>query len=122
MDKTKAELSRLKRGSKQWWAKWIQVANMQLRISNIPALKVDGAWLNDSTDKANAFAKTFNGKYVLAKEEANEYSHLCVASSVQAMPELPPLAQASKILSSLEAQAATGPDLLPTVVLKTCAR
>ncbi len=58
-------LSKLKRGSKEWWRLSKHIADRKTTTSGIPALKRHGEWALEPTQKANVLAETFASKSFL---------------------------------------------------------
>ena len=91
--------------------------------SSIPALQaLDDTWGLTPDGKAKLFADAFSTKSHLPVKVANEFSNGVAAGGV-AMSGFLPLRQRSalRFLKGLREDSATGPDLLPTRVLKRCA-
>ena len=90
-------------------------------VGGIPHLKnASGEWKKDGKEKADLFAATFASKCVLADIEQNHYSELPTSRS------LPPLqgvtvSVVEDVLRDLDADKATGPDLMPSRILKNLA-
>ena len=93
------------------------------RNSCVPALRTDGGpWILDSEAKANLLAETFAKKAQLPAAKSNEYSRLEPARhSSQTRPPQLNLASAQKQLHGLKEDSSTGPDMLPTRILRECA-
>ena len=68
------KLARERRGSKGWWRIANEIVEKDGKATSIPALKVNGEWIQEPRVKANAFADTFSSKFVLPALEQNEYS------------------------------------------------
>ena len=117
-------LLQIPRGSKEWWTKSRELLRMKGTCDGIPALKAeDGSWVRTALDKANLLATTFAGEIHVPAAEENEYSVLRVDShSVQAEAQMPSAEFAEHILQSLKTDSATGPYLLPSRILKACAK
>ena len=108
--------------SKAWWAKSRQLLDLKPKTSNIPALKSDsGDWIFDSKEKANLFSKTFTAKYTLIPAAQNCYTDIIQNEHVQLKEPVPPEEAVAKIIQGLKEDSATGPDMLPTKMLKECA-
>ena len=75
----------------------------------------------NSGDKATLFANTFSAKYALIDSEMNTYSAVGAPSSTQTTFPEPTLEGAKAVLEALKVDSSTGPDSLPTRILKTCA-
>jgi hypothetical protein len=121
--KERTALQNTPRGKKGWWSKSRRLMQKKGVVSSIPALRtVDGTWILESRDKANLFAITFSTKYKLADAELNEYTELEGSFFSEQRP-ISPISEeeAAAALSSLCEESGTGPDLLPTRILKQCA-
>ena len=64
----KQQLAKLPRRSKQWWRINRELLNRKAAMSSIPVLKMEGQWLSDAKEKADAFAQTFVVKGELPAE------------------------------------------------------
>ena len=120
--RTRRKLQELPRGSKSWWTLSRQLMQKKTSSTGIPALKSsDGSWILDSEKKADRFAEVFQSKCKMNDAEVNEYITISVTGHEQ--EDLPDVTtqQAMKGLQSLDESSATGPDLLPTRVLRRCA-
>ena len=116
------ELCQLLPSSKAWWAKTRQLLDIKPKTSNIPALKSEsGAWIIEPKAKAKLFAEKFSSKYTLIAREQNQYSEIVNTEHVQTIEPVPHEQQAAKVLRGLKEDSATGPDLLPTKILRECA-
>ena len=119
------EQRELRPGSKAWWKRSHELLDKKLGTQGVPALKkTDGAWVRTAEEKAELFAATLTGKFVLPAACENEYSRLlheetgttALRTEWQTLCE-----QVKKALKELREDSATGPDLLPTRLLKKCA-
>lgn len=122
-DRMKLEMHSMRTGSKAWWGRSKQLLDLHQKVSSIPALKnPSGQWVTDPHGKAELFATTFQAKYNLAQEEANEFSTV-VTQPDEGRIEIQPLQlqQAQEVLAKLDEASATGPDSLPTRILKNMA-
>ena len=91
----------------------------QGKCCHVPALRdKDKNWVTAPEKKAQLFADTFAAKYFLQPAEDNKYSELAATTEWAEDWEVPPLEEAKKTLSNLKEESATGPDGLPTRVLK----
>ena len=89
--------------------------------SVIPALKDStGEWRRSAGEKANVFAKTFAEKFILPGMTPNEYSDLQIIRPRATVQQVS-ADSAHRVLMKLNEDSATGPDLLPTRILKFCA-
>ena len=120
--RVKRELAELKPGARKWWSKSRELLELKGKTCNIPALKdTGGNWVTTARGKADLFVETFSAKYILHAAEENEYSFLAEATAVRGGWSLPTEEQAKEVLKALRADSATGPDLVPTRLLKECA-
>ena len=121
----KEELKALKPGSRAWWRRSRELLDKKTGTQGVPALKKPGGeWLRHAQDKAEHFADTFEGKFVLPAAVTNLYSEV----RQETLELLPPTldwnllySAVLEALKNLREDSATGPDLLPTRLLKTCA-
>jgi hypothetical protein len=116
---TKEKLRTMKRGSKAWWKLSKTLLHKTTTAISIPALRVvDGSWARSSLDKANLLAETFQKQWTLPDPVENEYSALGVADEVP--DDLVPIRarHVGRFLSKLAEHSATGPDGVPSRVLK----
>ena len=89
-----------------------------------PALRrPDWSWALQAEYKANLFADTFASKWSLLSILVNYFSAIVAYLPVDA-PMLPALrrGKACVALKALRTDSGAGPDLLPTKILKFCAR
>ncbi len=120
--KTCQELREIKRGSKLWWKKSRELQHRMRACSNIPPLRETGGdWVMEASAKADLFAKTFSDKYTLRDAEENVFSTVVDLPATDHCENDPTAEDAYNILHSLEEDSASGPDLLPTRILKHCA-
>ncbi len=75
----------------------------------------------DSVGKTKLFASTFSSKFVLIDPEQNEYTDIVRSEATQTSFEAPTVERAQAVLNALKVDSSTGPDLLPTRILKECA-
>ena len=122
-DRVKEELRDMARGSKSWWARERQLQQQKQKCCSIPALKSsDGIWVRDSQGKADLLAETLSGKYSLPAQCENEYTELKPRQLqwLQDRAEFLTPEAAQKIMSNLREDSATGPDAVPTRIIKRC--
>ena len=148
--RSRAELLEMNRGSKLWWSRSKRLLCAKVQASSVPALKVNGSWILDAVEKANAFADSFGSKWHLPPADDNEYSPAeTMGATVKSLPESEPMGApvislfesepmggterrnsprtdadvdaVCTALGNLDEDSATSPDLLPTRVLKQCA-
>ena len=75
--RTRAELDKLKRGSKKWWSKTQELLGERSLTCSVPALKnTDNSWATTAQAKADLLATTLSAKYTLPDQVANEYTEL----------------------------------------------
>ena len=72
-------------------------------------------------DKAQLLAETFASRATLPARTVNGYSAIAAASEMQSGLFIVRTRNARRVLQRLRLDSATGPDLLPTKVLKHCA-
>ena len=118
------ELASMRQGSKAWWKRERQLQLQKQKCSSIPALKKsDGTWTCDSKGKADELATTLVGKYTLTDQCDNEYSTIddeTLDWLIDRGKVLHPTA-ARDIMKALREDSATGPDAVPTRIIKRCA-
>ena len=116
-------LSQMRSGCKRLWSKSRRLLQLLGVISSIPALKNDeNAWILDAAGKADLFAKTFPAKSSLCEGEVNHFSSIDVSPCREQKPlSAVTREDAVKILECLREDSGTGPDLLPSRILKMCA-
>ena len=111
----------MKGASKSWWTRARHLLEAKGKASSIPALKVDGVWRTEPIEKANAFVDAFTVKNVMEPLEDNEYG-IIQENALPANPYAEPSVEAVRdILRNLAEDSATGPDRVPTRILKFCA-
>ena len=116
------KLAKLPAGSKQWWTKSRQLMGKKSTTSSIPALKTsDGSWILDASGKAEHLAKTFAAKCKMIDAEVGAYTDLHQAECKQLTVAEPDEKLVFAKLRGLDESSATGPDLVPSRVLKLMA-
>ena len=121
VQRSRHKLANESRISKGWWSKVRQFMQLKGKTSSIPALKENKEWILDPVSKANCFADTFRRKNEMIGIEENEYTHIPTEKDTAEDVEVPPLESAVKILQGLDESSGTGPDLIPTKILRRCA-
>ena len=119
------DLEEKRKGSKSWWARERQLQRQAQRCCSIPALKkTDGTWVRNGQDKADLLAQTLSAKYTLAVQVKNEYTELAEESLTWATDRESVLTvkAAGQVMSGLREDSATGPDKVPTRIIKQCAQ
>jgi hypothetical protein len=116
-------LQEMRPGAKGWWAKCRRLLQQKSTISSIPALRDSyDKWVLDAKSKANLFVSAFSKKCKLTATEVNDYSNP-ESSNYSPQRELPTVQvkHAETVLKELREDSGTGPDLLPTRILRQCA-
>ena len=89
---------------------------------SIPALKLfDGNWALTPTEKAEELSRSFEAKVRLPEAVVNEFTVVEKGSSEMSSCCLLRVRSAKQTLIQLSETSATGPDLLPSIILKQCA-
>ena len=101
-----------------WWATARCLLQQKARISSIPALKVGKKWVLDTGEKADAFVDTFTAKNKMIDKEDNQFTELFDQRDALQVIGAPDMEAVLKVLSALDEDSATGPDLLPSRILK----
>ena len=123
IQRTKQELKKLKGHSKTWWKQTNTLLGAPAKTCSIPALKNnENVWILNESEKATLIAETQKNKCVLPVEVINEYSAIEPTESRQDSLQLPTEEMAYAELIDVKEDSATGPDLLPALILKKCAR
>ena len=71
VESLKKKLASLPRSNKQWWRINRELLNRKCKLSSVPPLRDDDAWISDAKAKADSFAKCFASKNVLPPEEVD---------------------------------------------------
>ena len=115
--KVRKKIAKLKKGSKAYWRLNRELLNKKTKCSSIPPLRDGNKWVNDPKDKADLFAKTFDAKAKLPAESVDcpffgrpdvEYDEFVALRTRYTL----------KILKGLDESKATGPDCIPSSILK----
>ena len=111
-----------RRGTKAFWRLSRRLVGATSR-ENIPALRrPDGTWAMDPKCKADVLAEHFSSKWILPAAVDNEFSRIDVAPTASASGFLLLRRRgARQELQRLRVDSGSGPDLLPTRILKVCA-
>jgi exonuclease III len=118
------KLADMKANDKQWWSMARQLLRKKNLGGNIPSLRREKKeWLFTPEAKADHLADTFAGKCVLPPAIENAYSFIHQASTCHhgRTLEVNP-ARVEILLSALVEKSGTGPDLIPTRVLRRSAK
>ena len=112
------------KASKGWWSMTRRLLRQRERSSAIPALRNEkGEWTLDAKDKADLLARTLKSKFVLQDRAINHYTDLePTAWRGMKAPAAATVKMAEKTMKDLNVSSSTGPDLLPTRILKECAK
>ena len=124
IEKEKSRLRMETGASKGWWSRIRRLLNQTSKTCNIPALKKEnGKWCQDAKAKADHLDTTFMSKCQMEAKIANDYTAIEVPASrgQRSVAEVTEN-DALKHLEALRSDSATGPDKLPTQILKKCAR
>ena len=115
-------IARLPRGSKQWWSKTRELLMKVQKVCSIPALKnAEEEWVRDAKGKADLLAVTFGRKNAMRDAEENEFSEVRRRAVRMHSTDMPTEGGARHVLQHLDPCSATGPDELPTRILRECA-
>lgn len=117
----KSKISGLPTSSKKWWKLCNSLMIKKNCPDHIPPLrKDDGSWALSALEKGEALSESFQKKFHLPPnleteaptiDENFEYGFLLARKR-----------WTHKLLSKLSESSATGPDGLPSIILKKCAR
>jgi hypothetical protein len=119
----RVKLLEMRRGAKGWWTKSRRLLQKKGTVSSIPALREEKQWVLDAKSKADLFVYTFSKKYKLEVAEINEYSDIePMPTRGQVSHKAVTEEDADTTLSALRVDSGTGPDLLPAMILKNCAK
>ena len=124
-------LRRLRQGSKQWWKLSQQLLTNPSKMTSIPPLlnSTTQQWSLDAPARARLLASTFTSRWTLPP--TNDATHTTTADTdVNQLPPLPTsthhtpttIKLVHRQLSTLDPDNSTGPDGIPTRILKRCAR
>ena len=124
IQKERCSLLQLPRGGKGWWSKSKRLMQKRCAVSSIPALRGEsGEWVLDPKEKADLYVRTMSKKHTIAEAVQNEYTVIDNRRHC-AQIHLPKLTEkaAEEVLSTLNFNSGTGPDQLPTRLLRQCAK
>ena len=133
------EMRSLPSSSKLWWTKNRQLLQLKQPQCSIPALKAaDASWHTDAGEKAHMLAAHFHKKCRLPAAETNRFTVIAghhppeidspacsdstKAEASRKFVAASVIAAATRILSQLDADSASGPDRVAARVLKRCAQ
>ena len=84
IERTRAEIGEMKRGSKKFWATSGAMLGKPAKACAVPALRAEnGEWTLHAQSKAELLAKTSAGKHFLPDASPNEFSILPGANTPQ---------------------------------------
>ncbi len=110
-----------KADSKDWWRLTKDLLGQAGGKENIPPLKRGKEWAKQPAEKASLLAETFTAKSRLPAEHVNEYTPISRSDAALSGFLRLRVRKVRKILKDLDEQSATGPDLIPTIILRRCA-
>jgi len=113
----KEKMANLPRGKKQWWRINNELMRRKANFSSIPTLKVDGKWLTDAKEKADALARTFAAKSKLPEEQVDTPF---VGNPDQELTDFVAFRSrhTERLLKKLDVNKATGSDNISAAILK----
>ena len=121
--KVRSDLKGMSPSSRGWWKLSGSLLTKASGQENIPPLqRPDDSWATTAEEKASELARVFQSKSTLPAAQTNRYSTVEPPCGAQ-MPGFLRLRvrTVKKILRNLDEYSGTGPDLLPSRVLKRCA-
>ena len=121
----KARLKGQRRASKAWWCSARRLLKKKGKVCSVPALrKPTGEWCRDAKSKADHLADTFKSKYTIPDKETNYYTKLEAPNYKHQKDVIDGVTEekATTVLSNLRSDSATGPDEVPTRMLRECAK
>ena len=122
VSRVRQEISEMPRGSKQWWSKTNCLLSKAQKACSINALQgASGTWVRGTADKADLFATTFASKFQMPDSEENEHSLIEQRGTAMNKLGILTLHAAEQMLKQLDTDSATGPDELPTRIMRECA-
>ena len=107
----------MKKGSKEWWRLNRELLQKKTKCSSIPPLRDGEVWINGSKEKADLFAKNFSEKSKLPDEFGD---CIYVGRPDFELDDFVALRTryTKKLLSKLDVNKATGPDLISAEILR----
>ena len=121
MGKMREKLMEAKPSSKSLWSNAKRLTDRKQRVSNIPGLKRGTEWILEADEKANCFVSAFESENIMIDETHNEYSAIAYVHPIF-FCGLPTVEATEKALISLDEDSALSPDLVPTRILRKCAK
>lgn len=117
---TRAKLH--KSSARDWWHTSKDLLSHTAGKVNIPPLESDNVWAITPDEKAALLASTFAQKSVLPAAEVNDFTPISESRSHLRCFLRLRFRMVHKVLRSLDETSGTGPDLLPSKILKRCAK
>lgn len=117
------KLASMSRSSRGWWSLANNLQKLKKKQCAIPALKNNnGDWILENNEKAKLLRSTFASKFHVPEAEENAYSSLGLSPPSGSRCEEPVVSNedAAAVLEALDKDSSTGPDLLPSRILKEC--
>ena len=106
---------------KDWWKTSKQLLSQTAGTENIPPLKSSRGWAKRPQEKADLLSATFVAKSQLPEAVVNEFSPVLPSGvSLDGFLRLR-VRDVRKILRDLDEASGTGPDFLPSLILRRCA-
>ena len=106
---------------KDWWNTSKQLLGQSRAKESIPPLQSADGWAKDPVDKATLLSQTFAAKSKLSPAETNEFTPVIASSSSLDRFLRLRVRAVKKILKDLDESSGTGPDALPSIILRRCA-
>ena len=119
IERMRDKLSKVKRGSKEWWKVTSEIVQKAGKTSSIAGLKSDNGWVLKPQGKSDLLADTFASKFGLPPFELNEYSVIAPANT-RDEPVRVHDKEVEEVFDALDVTSGTGPDGIATRVLKEC--
>ena len=111
-----------KASAKDWWKYSKELMSKASGTENIPPLKSSNGWAKKPQEKATLLSQTFSDKAKLPDPVDNEFTPVLRSSEELAGFMRIRVRTVRKILKGLDESSGTGPDLLPAVILRRCAK
>ena len=119
IERTRNKLLGARSGSKRWWKISRSLLNRPETTNSIPALRrSDRTWARSATEKAALLQENFSKKWTLPELAVNEYSNF--QSNGHCVDDFVPIRtrHVRRLINRLRIDSATGPDMIPTRILK----
>ena len=106
---------------KDWWRTSKQLLARSGGKEGIPPLQEDGVWAKEPREKASLLSRTFSAKARLPDTVVNEFTPVAQnGTSLGGFLRIR-VRSVKKILKALDEDSGTGPDSLPSILLRRCA-